>query len=592
MKNKLHIPVMLFALLALVFSACSPQGAGSTPGAVITTTPGSGAQPAATATQPATEPTATMAAGTTPTVEATQTGGTTPTVETTPTGGTASGTDYFPLEVRQAVAAAIDREALVDRVFEGRNIPAYSMIPSGYPFATEPFLDKYGTRNLDMAIQLLEKAGYTESKPYELTIWYPPEHYGTTTADVMQVIKEQLEETKRIKVNLQSQNWAEYVDSFVAGRFPVFILGWFPDFVDPENWLTPFGSCTASPDQGIFFCNKDLDKLLLDAGSTTDKAKREALYKQVGEFWADNVITIPLFWEPEFITNRVGVDGIAIGAPFEFNYYPLNFTADAKPASGKTDTIIIGTTDEVNSLDPQDAYATHDWEILKNTNVPLMAYTPGTADLVPGAAEAAPKISEDGLTYTFTLRQNLKFADGTAVKGQDYVRSWKRLNDLQGQVSGLVQAYVKDVQSPDDRTVVYTLKAPFAFFQALTATPPFIPTDPAIFKDDAINQFPEKLDGIGPYRMVSHKPGEQLVLEANPNYFGEAPKIKNVIVRYFKDPTTMAQAVERGEIDIAWRTVGPVEATRLESINTLKVTKIDAPSLRYLALNHSFKEGQ
>ncbi len=408
----------------------------------------------------------------------------------------------------------------------------------------------------------------------------------------MQVIKEQLEETGRIQVSLQSQNWAEYVDSFVAGRLPFFILGWFPDFVDPENWLTPFGSCTASPDQGTFYCDPELDQMLLEAGSSSEDATREELYGQVGEYWAENVVTIPLFWEPEYITSRAGIEGIAIGAPFEFNYSPLSFAADAQPASGSTDTIIIGTTDEINSLDPQDAYATHDWEILKNTGVALMAYTPGTADLVPGAAESEPVVSDDGLTYTFTLREGLQFADGTPVTGADYVRAWKRMSDLQGQVSGLVQAYVVDVQSPDERSVVYTLKAPFAFFPALTATPPFIPPNPAIYTDDAINQFPETLDGIGPYRLVSLSPGEQAVLEANPNYFGEAPSIPNVIIRYFQDPTTMAQAVENGEIDIAWRTLGPVEATRLEGIEGLTVTQVDAPALRYLTFNHAFKEGQ
>ena len=138
-------------------------------------------------------------------------------------------------ELRQAFAAAIDREVIVDRVFEGRNTPAYHMVPPGYPYATEPFLDKYGTRDLDMAIELLTGLGYTADAPFEFELWYPPEHYGTTTADVMQVIKEQLEETGLIKVNLMSQNWAEYVDSFVAGELPVFILGWFPDFADPET---------------------------------------------------------------------------------------------------------------------------------------------------------------------------------------------------------------------------------------------------------------------------------------------------------------------------------------------------------------------
>lgn len=145
-------------------------------------------------------------------------------------------------ELKQAIAAAIDREAIVDRVFEGRNTPAYHMVPPGYPYATEPFLDKYGTRDLEMSKKILTDLGYTADKPFTFELWYPPEHYGTTTADVMQVIKEQLEETGLMKVDLKSQNWAEYVDSFVAGELPFFMLGWFPDFVDPENWLSPFAS--------------------------------------------------------------------------------------------------------------------------------------------------------------------------------------------------------------------------------------------------------------------------------------------------------------------------------------------------------------
>jgi len=495
-------------------------------------------------------------------------------------------------ELRQAFAAAIDREVIVDRVFEGRNTPAYHMVPPGYPYATEPFLDKYGTRDLDMAIELLTGLGYTTDAPFEFELWYPPEHYGTTTADVMQVIKEQLEETGLIKVNLMSQNWAEYVDSFVAGELPVFILGWFPDFADPETWLSPFASCVQSPDNGVNYCDPKMDDLLLRAASSSDPAEREALYKEIGIYYAEEVPTIPLFWEPEFVTYRDGVEGVKIGAPFEFNYNVLNFADGATPASGSTDTIIIGTTDEVNSLDPQDAYATHDWEILKNTGATLLSYAPGESDLVPGAAADFPTVSDDGLTYTFVLRDNLTFADGTPVNAQTYVDSWNRLNTLEGQVSGLIQLYVDSVEAVDDLTVAYHLKAPFGFFPALSATAPFIPANPNTFAPDEINQFPEILDGIGPYRMVSHTPGEQMVLEANPNYFGDdKPIIPNVIIRYFADPTTMSNAVESGEIDIAWRTLGPVEATRLMDVPGLTVVKIDAPTLRYLVFNHTYMVG-
>jgi len=490
--------------------------------------------------------------------------------------------------LRQAVAAAIDREVIVDRVFEGRNIPAYHMVPSGYPFATEPFLDKYGTRDLDMAIELVKSEGYTEDNPFTFDLFYPPEHYGTTTADVMQVIKEQLEETGVMVVNLQSMNWAEYVDAFVAGEIPFFILGWFPDFADPDNWLSPFASCIGSPDNGVFYCNEEMDSLLLAAASAPDPAEREALYQQIGELYAEEVPTLPLFWEPEFVTYRDGVEGVTIGAPFEFNYNVLSFAEDATPASGSGDTIIIGTTDEVNSLDSVDAYATHDWEIIKNTGTPLLKYVPGTSDLVPAAAADFPTVSEDGLTYTYKIKEGLTFADGTPVTAQTFVDSWNRLNTLEGQVSGLIQLYVDSVEAVDDLTVAYHLKASFGFFPALSAAAPFIVANPANFAADAINQFPDKIDGIGAYRMVSHEVGQQMVLEANPNYIGEAPAIKNVIIRYFADPTTMANAIEKGEIDVAWRTLGPVEAVRLSSVEGMTTVTVEAPALRYMVFNHQY----
>jgi peptide/nickel transport system substrate-binding protein len=270
----------------------------------------------------------------------------------------------------------------------------------------------------------------------------------------------------------------------------------------------------------------------------------------------------------------------------------LSFTDEAQPASGSADTIIIGTTDEVNSLDPNDAYATHDWEIIKNTGMTLLTYTPGTADLVPGAAVDLPAISEDGLSYTYTLREGLQFSDGTPITAQDYVRSWERLNALEGQVSGLLQIYIESVEAPDDQTVVFNLKAPAAFFPALSASAPFVVPNPNNYVEGEITAFPETVDGMGPYRMVSHVPGEQMVLEANPDYAGDDPAIiPNVIIRYYADPTTMANAVENGEIDIAWRTVGPVEATRLQTVEGLTVTQVDAPALRYIVFNHTWVPG-
>ena len=80
-----------------------------------------------------------------------------------------------------------------------------------------------------------------------------------------------------------------------------------------------------------------------------------------------------------------------------------------------------------------------------------------------------------------------------------------------------------------------------------------------------------------------------MVLEANPSYFGDdKPAIPNVIIRYFADPTTTSNAVVKGEIDIAWRILGAVEAARLQPISGLVVEKINAPTLRYMVFNHTF----
>ncbi len=227
--------------------------------------------------------------------------------------------------INQAIAAAIDRETMVDRVFEGRNLPAYSTVPPGYPYATEPFLDEYGFRDLDRAIELLRNEGYSEDNPLELTLWYPPEHYGTTTADLVQVIKEQIEETGLATVELQAQNWATYIAAATDGEYPMFILGWFPDFVDPDTWLSPFATCVQSAGLGVNYCNEEMDNLLISAGTTTDPAEREQLYAEAQALYALEVPTIPLYWEPEFIIVREGVGGVLIGPPFEFLYSELFF---------------------------------------------------------------------------------------------------------------------------------------------------------------------------------------------------------------------------------------------------------------------------
>ncbi len=97
----------------------------------------------------------------------------------------------------------------------------------------------------------------------------------------------------------------------------------------------------------------------------------------------------------------------ATEAPTEAAATEAPTEAATTPASNP-DVIIIGTTDKIASLDPADAYATHDWEVIKNISDGLVTWTPGTTELVADLATDLGTVSEDGLTYTFTLKDGIK----------------------------------------------------------------------------------------------------------------------------------------------------------------------------------------
>ncbi len=268
----------------------------------------------------------------------------------------------------------------------------------------------------------------------------------------------------------------------------------------------------------------------------------------------------------------------------------------ATSAASNPDTIIIGTTDKVASLDSADAYATHDWEILKNISDGLLTWKPGTTDLEPDLATDMGTISADGLTYTFTLKDGIKFGDGTPLTATVYAAQLNRLltigpkcpNDV---ADTLAVPYVKSITAPDDKTIVFQLSTPIAFFPQILAGAPYVASDPKTFPADKCVLFPTApIYGVGAWFISQYNPDEQMVLEPNPYYTGPLkPQVKQIIVRFFSDPNTMALAVQSKEIDVAWRILSPDQLTQLKGVSDLTVGTINGGAIRYLILNHTMK---
>ncbi len=244
--------------------------------------------------------------------------------------------------------------------------------------------------------------------------------------------------------------------------------------------------------------------------------------------------------------------------------------------------IVIGTTDKVTDLDPANAYDFFTWEVLSNTMEGLVRYEPGTDKIVPALATSW-EVKEGGKVWVFHLRRDARFCDGKPVTAQDVVRSIKRVMRLQGDPSWLVTSFVEDVRAVDNYTVEFILKKPVSYFLALVATPPYYPVAPEYPDDRIVSD--ATWGGAGPYCIKEFKRDQYIVLEANPYYHGPAPKTKEIVIRFYKDAATLRLALERGEVDVAWRTLRPNDYRELEKDPRFNVIEVPGSFIRYIVVN-------
>ncbi len=157
--------------------------------------------------------------------------------------------------------------------------------------------------------------------------------------------------------------------------------------------------------------------------------------------------------------------------------------------------------------------------------------------------------SEDLKVWTFKLRPNVKFHNGKVLDADDVVFTYKRLKDKE--VASVLRApldVVDTVEAVDPTTVKFTLKIPYADMPALTAGYQAMVVSPSIM--DTITTKPM---GTGPFRFVEYRPGDQMLLEKNPDYFlPGVPKLDKVVLRVIPEYTTAVAGLESGAIDIVY----------------------------------------
>jgi peptide/nickel transport system substrate-binding protein len=233
--------------------------------------------------------------------------------------------------------------------------------------------------------------------------------------------------------------------------------------------------------------------------------------------------------------------------------------AAAVPGFGADkDTLVVGVSSDVHTLDPAVSSDNYDWRQIYPAYDRLVKYKvvngEGSTEVEPMAAESWT-VSPDSLTWTFKIRKGIKFDDGTPLDAKAVKFSFDRVLKIGKGPADNIGA-VKAVDVIDDATVKITLKSAFGPFLQTLATDAASIVNPNVMKNEkagdlAQSWLAQNMDGSGPYKVTDWSRGERFVLTAKDNYWGPKPKIKKVIVRFMRESSDQRMALESGDIDIA-----------------------------------------
>ncbi|EFU39837.1 extracellular solute-binding protein family 5 [Paenibacillus vortex V453] len=253
---------------------------------------------------------------------------------------------------------------------------------------------------------------------------------------------------------------------------------------------------------------------------------------------------------------------------------------ETKPVTKDNKDVVIAINANFITLDPHNAGDTHSISGARTMYEGLMGFNE-KMELVPMLAEDHT-VSEDGLTYTFNLRKNVKFHDGTDFNAEAVKVNLERImneeNNLRMRKSF---SKVADVQTPDEHTVVITLSEPYNAFLNKTAMALII--SPKALEDGIdITKNPV---GTGAYKFKEWVQGDRLVVLKNEDYWQEGlPKVDSITFKPVPENGSRIAMLKTGEADFIYP-MPTEQVSEVEGDQNIVVDKIDSTIVRYITLN-------
>lgn len=313
--------------------------------------------------------------------------------------------------VRQAVAAAIDKERIVENFYPAGSQAAEQFLPDAIPGAVEGF--DANPYDPERARELLAEANMPDGFDVTLSLRDVVRGYLPDPVPVATDIQAQLAEVG-INVTIDVQESGTFIDNANAGNLPFYLLGWGADYPDATNFLDFHFGAGASPQFGTGF--EDIQAVLSEAASLTDQDERNELYAQAADLIAEHSPMVPVAHGGSAVAFKADAEG-AHASPLS------NENLSTVGIEGQDTLVWLQNAEPIGlyCADETDGESLRACEQIVES---LLAYEVGGVEVVPSLAEDYE--SNDELTeWTFTLREGVTFHDGSDLDANDVVKSYQ-----------------------------------------------------------------------------------------------------------------------------------------------------------------------
>jgi peptide/nickel transport system substrate-binding protein len=260
--------------------------------------------------------------------------------------------------------------------------------------------------------------------------------------------------------------------------------------------------------------------------------------------------------------------------------------------------LVVDKSFDMKTADPQREFEVSGGIVAKALYSTLLTFKGADSATPVPAVASSYKASSDAKTFTFTLRNDIKFGDGTKLTSADVLFSFNRLINIKGNPSFLLDGVT--VAAPDESTVVLTSKDPNPAIPFIIPNPALGIVNSKVVKahggtdqpgadkaDQAESFLNSQSAGTGPYVLKAFSTTSEVDLEANPNYWGPKPFYNKVVIRNIQAPAQLVN-IQKGKDEIALD-LSPDQASTLSGGGSVQVNAIPGPNVFFLFSNNNPK---